>query len=88
MNPAETRPAPAVVFQARGLTKVYRMGEVEVHALRGIDLETSTGRAGGAARAVGQRQVHPAQHPRRARYADGGEVATCDRDLTPPSDAS
>jgi putative ABC transport system ATP-binding protein len=27
-----------VVFQTRGLTKVYRVGEVEVHALRGIDL--------------------------------------------------
>ena len=25
-----------VVFQARGITKVYRMGEVEVHALRGV----------------------------------------------------
>ncbi|MEM7011182.1 MAG: ABC transporter ATP-binding protein [Verrucomicrobiota bacterium] len=28
-----------VVFQTRGVTKVYPMGEVEVHALRGIDLE-------------------------------------------------
>ena len=29
----------ALVFQARGITKVYHMGEVDVHALRGIDLE-------------------------------------------------
>jgi putative ABC transport system ATP-binding protein len=27
------------VFQARGITKVYLMGEVEVHALRGVDLD-------------------------------------------------
>jgi hypothetical protein len=29
----------AAVFQTRGLTKIYKMGEVEVPALRGIDLE-------------------------------------------------
>ena len=29
----------AVTLCARGLTKVYRTGEVEVHALRGVDLE-------------------------------------------------
>ena len=33
----DTRPEP--VFVARGITKVYHMGEVDVHALRGIDLE-------------------------------------------------
>ena len=27
------------VFRATGITKVYHMGEVEVHALRGVDLE-------------------------------------------------
>lgn len=32
-----TKSAP--VFTARGITKVYPMGDVEVHALRGVDLE-------------------------------------------------
>ena len=37
-------PAPqGPVFQVRGLTKVYDMGEVQVHALRGVDLELLPG---------------------------------------------
>lgn len=30
---------PEPVFQAHGVTKVYRSGEVEVHALRGLDID-------------------------------------------------
>jgi len=39
----ETNNPRDVVFQVRDLTKIYRMGEVEVHALRGADLELYSG---------------------------------------------
>jgi putative ABC transport system ATP-binding protein len=35
--------AQETVFETRGVTKVYRMGEVEVQALRGIDLQLYAG---------------------------------------------
>ena len=34
---------PDAVFVVRGITKVYPMGEVEVHALRGVDLDLFSG---------------------------------------------
>jgi putative ABC transport system ATP-binding protein len=39
----ETRTTPPVVLSAHGLTKVYVMGEVEVHALRGVDWDMYEG---------------------------------------------
>ncbi len=33
----------APVFEARGVTKIYRMGEVDVQALRGVDLDLYQG---------------------------------------------
>ncbi|SRR5690606_1729397 len=43
--PTESRPrdAGAPVFQARGLSKTYVTGEVEVHALRDVDLDIERG---------------------------------------------
>jgi putative ABC transport system ATP-binding protein len=32
-----------IVFRTSGLTKVYDMGEVSVHALRGVDMELYAG---------------------------------------------
>ena len=35
--------SPLAVFHARGLTKTYLMGEVQVHALQGVDLDLFQG---------------------------------------------
>ena len=35
------RPDP--IFHIRGITKTYRMGDVEIHALRGVDLDLFPG---------------------------------------------
>ena len=38
-SPPPSQELSPPVFKAQAVTKIYRMGEVEVHALRGIDLE-------------------------------------------------
>jgi putative ABC transport system ATP-binding protein len=42
-NGATALAAPDCVFEVRGVSKLYRMGEVEVPALRGVDLELREG---------------------------------------------
>lgn len=43
IKPVSTADTNGVVFRARGLTKVYDMGEVQVHALRGVDIDLFRG---------------------------------------------
>jgi len=43
MDESRVAPARRVVFHTKGITKTYQMGEVRVHALRGIDLELYEG---------------------------------------------
>ena len=46
VEPTLPKPAadsPLAVFHARGLTKTYLMGEVQVHALQGVDLDLFQG---------------------------------------------
>jgi putative ABC transport system ATP-binding protein len=42
-TPVTAGPDAETVFRVRGLTKVYHMGEVDVHALRGVDLDLLSG---------------------------------------------
>ncbi|MCC7347310.1 MAG: ATP-binding cassette domain-containing protein, partial [Variibacter sp.] len=43
MTASDEQPARPVVFRARGLCKVYSLGEVQVHALRDVDLDIYQG---------------------------------------------
>lgn len=42
-TPPLSASSPAPVFRARGLTKIYHVGEVDIFALRGIDLDLFAG---------------------------------------------
>ncbi len=43
LSAADVAPAAAMIFEARGLTKDYQMGDVQVQALRGVDLDLPAG---------------------------------------------
>jgi putative ABC transport system ATP-binding protein len=42
-SPAPRAPSSPAIYEIRALAKIYRMGEVEVHALRSVDLDLYKG---------------------------------------------
>ena len=74
------------VFRARGLTKIYRMGEVEVHALRGIDLELYAGELVVLLGPSGSGKSTLLNILGGLDTASGGQVSYLERDLTGASD--
>ncbi len=54
-----------------GLVRIYKVAELEVVALQGLDLVGGAGRHRRAGRRVGQRQVDADEHPGRAGYPVG-----------------
>lgn len=61
-------PVETPIFSVKGLTNVYRTGEVEAFALRGVDLELNAGEMapGGACSfcAMGARDRRPSRSAR------------------------
>src|ERR1700693_3871288 len=76
-----------VVFEARGLTKIYRTGEVEVHALAGVDLDLYAGELvvllgpSGSGKSTLLNMLGGLDH------ATSGHVRFCDHDLTALDDS-
>ncbi len=62
------------VIAVRDLTKIYRMGDVEVRALRGVHLAVERGRVRRHHGPVRLGQVDADEHPRLPRPADRGHV--------------
>ena len=76
---------PTIVLAGAGLTKVYHMGEVDVHALRGVDLRLPEGQmtvllgASGSGKStllniLGGLDVATAGRPGALRTADRAET--------------
>ncbi|MCG5501747.1 ABC transporter ATP-binding protein [Ectothiorhodospira lacustris] len=75
-----------VVFQARGVTKTYLMGEVRIHALRGVDLELHAGELVVMLGASGSGKSTLLNILGGLDHADGGEVRYRDQDLVHAGD--
>jgi len=77
---------PEIVFQTKGLTKVYHMGEVDVHALRGIDLDLYAGELVVLLGASGSGKSTLVNILGGLDTASGGQVYYRGKDLTRASD--
>lgn len=75
-----------IVFAVRGLTKVYDMGAVQVHALRGIDLDLYAGELAILLGASGSGKSTLLNIMGGLDTATGGSVRYHDRELTRASD--
>ena len=80
-------PGATPVIRAVGIEKTYRMGDVAVHALRGVTLEVGAGEfvavmgSSGSGKSTFMNMVGCLDRPRPARYRlDGVDVSTLDRD--------
>ncbi len=75
-----------MVFETRGLTKTYRMGEVEIHALRGVDLDLYAAELVVMLGASGSGKSTLLNIMGGLDTATGGRVRYRDQDLTRASD--
>lgn len=75
-----------IVFSAHGLTKVYQMGDVQVHALRGVDLELYAGELVVLLGASGSGKSTLLNILGGLDTASAGSVSYCGRDLTHASE--
>ncbi|HSW29587.1 MAG TPA: ABC transporter ATP-binding protein [Longimicrobiales bacterium] len=76
------------VFRARGVTKVYDMGEVQVHALRGVDLDLYAGELVVLLGASGSGKSTLLNILGGLDTATSGQVIYRDHDLTQADDAA
>jgi len=81
-GPTPPEEAGETVFRADGVTKVYVMGEVRVHALRGVDLEIRQGEMVVLLGPSGSGKSTLLNILGGLDTASGGRVTYCGRDLT------